>query len=141
MRITHLFPLNLPLLTLISPPVRAGTTGFPSPAEDYIEKRVDLNHQLMKRPAASFLMKVIGDSMIGAGIHSGDTLVVDRSERPRHGQVVVAVLNGELTVKRLSLKGKKTQLLPENPSHKPVQIDEFADLKVWGVVKHVIHSL
>jgi DNA polymerase V len=128
------------VLALITPPVRAGTTGFPSPAEDYIEKKLDLNHQLIKRPAATFLIRAVGDSMIGAGIHSGDTLIVDRSERARHGQVVIAVLNGELTVKRINLKGKKPQLLPENPAHKPIQIDELADVKIWGVVKHVIHS-
>jgi len=137
MRVTHLFPLNLPILTLVGPPVRA---GFPSPADDYTEKRIDLNRQLVKRPAATFLIRVVGDSMIGAGIHTGDTLVVDRSERPRHGQIVVVVINGELTVKRIHLQGKKPQLLPENPAYKPVKIDEFADLKVWGVVKHVIHS-
>jgi len=139
--VTHLSPWipgSLPILPQYEPPARA---GFPSPAEDYTEKRIDLNHQLIKHPAATFLIRVVGDSMTGAGIHSGDVLVVDRSERPRPGQVVVAALNSELIVKRIPLAGKKPQLLSENPSHAHLQVDELADLKIWGVVKHVIHSL
>jgi len=115
--------------------------GFPSPAEDYAEKRIDLNRQLVKHPAATFLVRVAGDSMTGAGIHSGDVLVVDRSERVRDGQVVVAVVNGELVVKRLTFKGGSAALLAENPAYGPLPVDEHADVRVWGVVKHVIHSL
>ena len=137
MRITQISPLKMPELTFVSVAVRA---GFPSPAEDYTEKRIDLNKQLVKRPAATFLVKVVGDSMIGAGIHTGDVLVVDRSERPQSGQIVVVALNGELTVKRLKLQGKKPQLLPENPAYGPVPVDDLVDMKIWGVVKHVIHS-
>jgi DNA polymerase V len=139
--VTHLSPWlpdSLPVLPLYEPPVRA---GFPSPAEDYSEKRIDLNQQLIKHPAATFLIRVVGDSMVGAGIHSGDVLVVDRSERPRPGQVVVAALNAELVVKRIPMAGNRPQLDSENPDYAPLRVDEHADLNIWGVVKHVIHSL
>jgi DNA polymerase V len=141
LRITHLSPLtpgSLPVLPAYEPAVRA---GFPSPAEDYAEKRIDLNRQLIKHPAATFLVRVVGDSMTGAGIHSGDVLVVDRSEDAQEGQVVVAVVNAELTVKRFSRKGGRLLLAAENPAYGPVIVDELSDFKVWGVVKHVIHTL
>ncbi len=126
-----------PVLAYCEASVRA---GFPSPAEDYSEKRIDLTKQLVRHPAATFLVRVAGDSMTGAGIQSGDVLVVDRSERPRDGQVVVAVVDGGLTVKRLRLRGGAPALVAENPAYGPVGADELSDVRVWGVVKHVIHS-
>jgi len=140
LRVTHLNPLlpgSLPVLAAYEPPVRA---GFPSPAEDYAERRIDLNKQLVRHPAATFLVRVVGDSMTGAGIRSGDVLVVDRSEEPREGNVVVAVVNGELVVKRFARAGGRPLLVAENPAYAPVTVGEADEFRVWGVVRHVIHS-
>lgn len=115
--------------------------GFPSPAEDYIEGSLDLNKHLIKHPAATFFVKVTGDSMINAGIHPDDILIVDRSLEPVNNKVVIAVLNGELTVKRLKLKGKRIFLIPENSNFSPMEIDENTDFEIWGVVTNVIHPL
>ena len=115
--------------------------GFPSPADDYIEAHLDLNSHLVKHPAATFFVKARGDSMIDAGITSGDMLVVDRSIDATHGKIVIAALNGELTVKRLSRQAGRLQLLPENKRYKPIEITEEEELVIWGVVTHVIHSM
>lgn len=115
--------------------------GFPSPAEDYIEGEIDLNEQLIQHPHATFLMKVSGDSMIGAGIMPGSTLVVDRSLEPRHGNVVIAVIDGQLTVKRLFNQFGVVQLQPDNPSYKPIKVSKEQDLVIWGVVTDVINHL
>ncbi|MFH1263206.1 MAG: translesion error-prone DNA polymerase V autoproteolytic subunit [Pseudomonadota bacterium] len=115
--------------------------GFPSPAEDYIEGKLDLNEHLIKHPAATFFVKVAGDSMTGAGIFDGDLLVVDRSLEAENGSVVLAVVGGEFTVKRLK-KGKGgILLLPENPKHRPIEVREGMEFSIWGVVVHVIHRL
>ena len=115
--------------------------GFPSPAADYVEERLDINRYLVRRPAATFFVKVRGDSMTGAGIHSGDILVVDRSEEPTDGKVVVAALDGELTVKRIRFIGDKVLLVADSDGYSPIAVDEGAEFAVWGVVKHSIHSL
>lgn len=113
--------------------------GFPSPADDYVDQRLDLN-DLVERPAATFFVKVTGDSMTGASIQDGDLLVVDRSLPPTDGKIVIAGVNGELTVKRLSLKGGEVWLMPENPAYPPLQLKEGLDCVIWGVVTRVIHS-
>jgi len=115
--------------------------GFPSPAADYQEDKLDLNRHLIKNPAATFFVKVAGDSMLGAGIHSGDLLVVDRSLEPRNKNVVIAVVNGELTVKRIRIKGKKVTLEAENENYPAQRIDAETEFEVWGVVTNVIHKL
>lgn len=115
--------------------------GLPSPGEDYIEGKIDLNRHLIKNPAATFLVKVTGDSMIEAGIHSGDVLVVDRSLEPRDQKIVIAVLNGELTVKRIHYKQNRVYLLPENPDYPVLIVEEGMELQVWGVVTNVIHPV
>jgi DNA polymerase V len=115
--------------------------GFPSPAGDYIECRLDLNEHLIRHPSSTFFVRVAGDSMIGAGIHDGDILIVDRSLEPVHGSVVVAALNGELTVKRLVRQDGRCALKPENDSFRCVDIPEQADFTVWGVATSVIHKL
>ena len=115
--------------------------GFPSPADDYIEGKLDLNRHLIKHPAATFFVRVTGDSMIGAGIHSGDLLVVDRSLEPADKNVVVAVLDGELTVKRLFKQHGVLRLLPENLNYQPIEITAQQTIEIWGVVTSVIHSL
>lgn len=114
--------------------------GFPSPADDYIESMLDLNEYVIKHPAATFFVRASGDSMIHAGIHSGDILVVDRSLEITHGKIVIAALNGELTVKRLSQQGGKIQLLAENPEFPPIDISDEYEMVIWGVVTHVIHK-
>ncbi len=116
------------------------SAGFPSPATDYEEDKLDLNKYLIKHPAATFFVRAIGDSMIGAGIHCGDLLVVDRSIEPRDKSIVIAVVNGELTVKRIRI-GEKITLEPENENYCACEIDENADFQVWGVVTNVIHRL
>jgi DNA polymerase V len=115
--------------------------GFPSPADDYIEGRLDLNRHLIKHPAATFFVRVSGDSMIDAGIHSGDLLVVDRSLDAVDGNVIVAALDGELTVKRLSKRGEILSLLPANRDYQPIEILTQQTFEIFGVVTNVIHSL
>ncbi|MCA1631429.1 MAG: translesion error-prone DNA polymerase V autoproteolytic subunit [Acidobacteria bacterium] len=117
------------------------SAGFPSPAEDYIEGRLDLNKHLIKHPAATFFVRVAGDSMTGSGIHPGDILVVDRSIEPQDASVVIAVLDGELTVKRISRRGGRLYLVPDNSLYQPLEILEGMEFEVWGVVTSVIHSL
>lgn len=115
--------------------------GFPSPAEDEMEEMLDLNDLLVQHPTATFLLRVSGSSMINAGIHHGDILVVDRSIEPTHGKIVIAAVNGELTVKRLSCQGKKIQLVAENDRYPPIDISEGTELHIWGVVTSVVHKL
>lgn len=117
------------------------SAGFPSPAEDYIEGRLDLNRHLIKHPAATFFVRVAGDSMIGAGIHPGDILVVDRALEPQDSNVVIAVIDGELTVKRISQRQGKLFLVPDNQAYEPLEIVEAMEFEVWGVVTSVIHNL
>jgi DNA polymerase V len=114
--------------------------GFPSPADDYLDGKIDLNQHLISHPEATFLVKVEGNSMIGAGIFSGDTLIVDRSLQPQHGQIVLAILNGEFTVKKYNLVNGKTSLLAENPDYLPIEITQDSDFQVWGIVTFVIHK-
>jgi DNA polymerase V len=114
--------------------------GFPAPGDDYIERYLDLNQQLIKHPAATFMVIASGDSMMGAGIRSGDLLIVDKSLEAKHGKIVIAAINGELTVKRLSKVADRLQLLPENPAYQPIDITENHELVIWGVVTHVIHT-
>ncbi len=115
--------------------------GFPSPAADYEQDRLDLNKHLVKNPAATFFVRVTGDSMIGAGIHDGDLLVVDRSIEPRDKNIVIAVLDGEITVKRIRLRRGKITLVPENESYLSHEISHDNEFEVWGVVTNVIHKL
>ena len=115
--------------------------GFPSPADDYIDKKLDLNEYLVKHPAATFYVKVEGNSMIDAGIRSGDTLIVDRALEVADGKIIVAVLNGEFTVKRIKKKRGQLFLMPENPEYPPIEVKKDSDFKVWGVVTAVIHQM
>lgn len=116
--------------------------GFPSPAQDYFDGTLDLNEHLIKDRTSTFIVRVSGDSMIGAGISDGDELVVDRSIAPAHGHVVVAILDGELTVKRLHLKDDGGVLLnAENPAYPSVHVRELSDLRIWGVVTVCLHRV
>jgi len=118
-------------------PVRA---GFPSPAEDYIENSLDLNHLLIKHPAATFFVRVEGDSMKDAKINKGDILIVDKAIKPSHKKIIIASIDGEFTVKRLYIEGTNVFLYPENPKFKPIKIQENSDFEVWGVVTYIIHK-
>lgn len=114
--------------------------GFPSPADDYLEAKIDLNHFLIKHPASTFLVRASGDSMKNAGIHTNDVLIVDRSIEPAHGKIVIAAVDGELTVKRLHCKNNKVMLIAENENYKPIDITNEQDLVIWGVVTYVLHE-
>lgn len=124
-------------LPLYSSTVQA---GFPSPSDDYIECKLDLNTHLIQHPAATFFVKAAGDSMKNAGIHSGDMLIVDRSIEATHGKIVIAAVNGELTVKRLFRQQGKLKLLAENSAYKAINITDEEDLVIWGVVTYIIHQ-
>ncbi len=115
--------------------------GFPSPADDYIEKTLDLNDLLVKKPAATFFVRAEGESMLGVGIHPNDILVVDRSLEPVVGKIIICALNGELTVKRLKSIGDTIVLGAENPAYADIVVSKEIDLLIWGVVTNVIHSL
>lgn len=115
--------------------------GFPSPAEDLVLDQLDLNEYLIKHPSATFFMRVAGDSMVDAGIFDKDILIVDRALNAHNGQVVIASINGELTVKRLNIKGDKAILLAENKKYKPIVIESLDELEIWGVVTNVIHTV
>ncbi|MEZ0575404.1 LexA family protein [Halodesulfovibrio aestuarii] len=115
--------------------------GFPSPADDYLDGALDLNRLLVHNAPATFFLRVKGDSMTGAGIHTDDILVVDRSVSPSHNSVVVAMLNGTLTVKRLWKKDGRVGLIPDNPGYKAVEVTHNESFEVWGVATSVIHSL
>lgn len=115
--------------------------GFPSPADDYVADTLDLNEHLMPRKEASFLLRAKGDSMLGAGIHDGDILVIDRSLSPVNGKVVIATVDGQFTVKTLEKKRGKIRLLPANPDFEPIEFKDEQELQIWGVVTNVIHGL
>jgi DNA polymerase V len=115
--------------------------GFPSPAADHTEERIDLNKQLIRNKAATYIFKVKGDSMTGVGIYEGDALLVDRSMDPKHNHIVVAQLNNEFTVKRLYRRGGVVKLMAENPIYPARLIKEEDDFVVWGVVTNNIHKL
>jgi DNA polymerase V len=115
--------------------------GFPSPADDYADERIDLNRHLIRHKEATFFLRVQGDSMLGAGIHDGDLLIVDRAITATDGKVVIAALDGELTVKRLSVRGDTVRLLPENPAYPVIEVSQDQELVIWGVVTNVIHAL
>lgn len=141
---SHLIPVKLAAnLTAFKVPLFNHTirAGFPSPADDYVADTLDLNEHLMPRKEATFLVTVSGDSMIGVGIHNGDILVVDRSLTPANGKVVIAVLDGQFTVKTLEKKRGKIRLMPANPEFEPIEMKDEQELQIWGVVTNVIHSL
>ncbi len=114
------------------------SAGYPTSADDYIDHAIYLDKDLVKHPTSTFLVIASGESMINAGIHSGDMLVVDKQITPTHGSIVIAAVDGDLTVKRLSLQENKMQLLPENEAFKPIPITPEQHVVIWGVVTFVI---
>jgi len=127
-------PLKLPLA---AGEVR---TGFPSPADDYLEAELDLVAHLIQHPSATYYLRAKGTSMTGAGIYDGDLLIVDRSLEPKSGHIVIMSVDGELTCKKLGHIGNRPYLLAANPEFRPIPLDG-KECQVWGVVTHNIHSL
>ena len=114
--------------------------GFPSPAEDHTDLTLDLNDYLIKHPAATFYVYAKGNSMIGSGIHDGDLMIVDRSLNPNSNNIVVAIINGEFTVKKIKKIKNKVYLQPNNNLYEPIEITSDMDFSIWGIVTHVIHK-
>ncbi len=147
LRITDVWPLDgLPnhLATLQRRHVLYASrvsAGPPLPTEDDVERVATLDEVIGATPETTFFLGVEGDSMVDACIHDGDVLVVDRTRPPDDGDIVVAALDGDLTVKRLRLRNGYVFLLPENPDYPPLEVDEYSDLTVWGVVTHVLHDV
>ncbi|XPV76458.1 MAG: LexA family protein [Desulfovibrio sp.] len=115
--------------------------GFPSPADDFIEKPLNLHEHVVKNPPATFFVRASGESMKDVGIFSGDILVVDRSINAKNSDIIIASLNGELTVKRIVIKENTLFLAPENPAYPPLEVTEDTAFEIWGVVTHVVHAL
>ena len=124
---------------LISPVAVAA--GFPSPAQDYFDGRIDLNAHLIKDITSTFVVRVTGDSMEGAGISDGDELIVNRALEPRDGSVVIAVLDGELTVKRLRITRTGVVLQAENPKYQDIHVPALSELTIWGVATRCLHHV
>jgi len=124
-------------LPLVSASVEA---GFPSPADDHLERGIDLNEELIRNPAATFLVRVKGESMRDAGIHTGDTLIVDKSVTPADRQIVVAMIDGEFTVKRFRKVNGKIFLEAAKDSFAPIEVAENHELTIWGAVTYIIHQ-
>ncbi len=119
----------------------AKATGFTAAADDYMERGIDLNEQLIRNKPATFFMRVSGNSMINVGIFDGDILIVDRSLKPQNGKIVIAVIDGEMLIRRLELTMNKMRLVPETPKLATIDVSEFSDFKIWGVVTCVIRTL
>lgn len=118
----------------------AVSAGFPSPAQDYQEGKIDLNRELVHHPEATFCVVARGQSMVDANLHDGDILVVDRSVAPRSGAIAVCILDGEFTVKRYMLEKGGVVLWPANPAFPPIRIQPDQDFQVWGVVTWILHK-
>nr|WP_113865270.1 translesion error-prone DNA polymerase V autoproteolytic subunit [Brenneria salicis]NMN91806.1 SOS response UmuD protein [Brenneria salicis ATCC 15712 = DSM 30166]RBP65873.1 SOS response UmuD protein [Brenneria salicis ATCC 15712 = DSM 30166]RLM31903.1 UV protection and mutation protein [Brenneria salicis ATCC 15712 = DSM 30166] len=117
----------------------AVAAGFPSPANDYVEQRIDLNAVCVRHPAATYFVRVSGQSMVDGGIHDGDLVVVDSALQARHDDIVIAALDGEFTIKRLQVR-PTLALMPMNAAYAPIPISDSASLDIFGVVTYVIHA-
>ena len=121
--------------------IQANATGFGAASDDFMDRGIDLNEQLIRNKPATFFFRVNSDAMLGAGIHVGDILIVDRSLPPSSGKVVVAVLNGELLVRRLQIQEHSVSLIPENKRYGTIQVAQLEQYSTWGVVTFVIHAV
>lgn len=119
----------------------ANATGFGAAADDYMERGIDLNEQLIRNKPATFFMRVTGNSMINASIHDGDIVIVDRSIKAQSGKIVIAVIDGEMLIRRLEKTMNKIRLVPETPKLSPIDVSEFNSLQIWGVVTYVIKNV
>ena len=140
---TFVFPVQMPLTEEYQRPMFESmvSAGFPSPAQDYYDGYLNLHQYLVPDPNNVFFVRASGDSMVGAGIHDRDLLIVDRSKKKPNGKVVIASLNGEFTLKRLVQTWECFELQPENPDYPSISVSVDDDFQIWGVVRHVIHKL
>jgi len=122
------------------PGISSISAGFPSPAEDFSELSISLDKHLIQNPSATFMAYANGNSMVDAGIHHGDILIIDRSLNARDGDIIIAVLHGEFTVKQLSIINNTFFLLPKNPKYSPIKISDDMDFEVWGIVSYSIRK-
>ena len=122
----------------IGPGISFISAGFPSPADDFTELSISLDKHLIQNPAATFMAYANGNSMVGVGIHHEDILIIDRSLSVRDRDIIIAVLNGEFTVKQISIINNTVSLVPQNPKYTPVQISSEMDFEIWGVVAYSI---
>ena len=142
MIVHQIYPLSPKRITLRTPiSLSYISAGFPSPAEPHLDKTLDLHELMVENPAATFFVRVSGDSMIGAGIQSNDILVVDRSREAKHNDIVVALLFGEFTVKRWIQNKSNAFLQAENPHYPVIEITKDMEFEIWGVVTYAIHTL
>jgi len=118
----------------------ANATGFGAAADDYMERGIDLNEQLIRNKPATFFMRVTGNSMINASIHDGDIVIVDKSIKPQNGKIVIAVVDGEMLIRRLEKTMNSMRLVPETQKLSAIEVGEFSDVNIWGVVTYVIKS-
>lgn len=116
----------------------ANATGFGAAADDYMERGIDLNEQLIRNKPATYFMRVSGNSMTNACIHDGDIVIVDRSIKPVSGKIIIAIIDGEMLIRRLEKTMNRVRLIPETPRLSPIEVSEFSDLVIWGVVTYVI---
>ena len=119
----------------------ANATGFGAAADDYMERGIDLNEQLIRNKPATFFMRVSGNSMVNAGIFDGDIVIVDRSLKPQNGKIVIAVIDGEMLIRRYEKTMNSLRLIPETNKLSPIDISEFMDFKIWGVVSCIIRNV
>ncbi|TJY35888.1 LexA family protein [Pontimicrobium aquaticum] len=117
------------------------SAGFPSPADDFLDINIDLNKHLIKNPSTTFYGRVRGDSMINAGLSDGDLLIIDKSLEPRDGKIAVCFIDGEYTVKRISIEKDCVWLIAENQNYKPIKVTKDNDFIIWGIVTNVIKNL
>ena len=116
------------------------SAGFPSPADDYTEENIDLNEYLISNPFSTFFLRVKGDSMINAGIKDKDLIIVDKSLTAKPGNIIIAMIDGEFTIKRLSIKNNELYLKAENHNYPDFRFKNHIDVQIWGVVIYSIHS-
>ena len=117
------------------------SAGFPSPALDFIDLKIDLNKHLIKHPSATFYGRVKGSSLKNAGISDGDLLIIDRSLEPVHGKIAVCYIDGEFTAKRIKITNGEVWLMPENEAYQPIKVEKENTFTFWGIVTHVIKSV
>ncbi len=127
--------------TLLSLASECVSAGFPSPADNYLEAEIDLNEELIRHPASTFLLRVQGESMRNAGVLDGDLLIVDRSLNPQPGHIVVAILDGSFVLKKLTYKKGLLYLEAENPAYPSINLRHYENVQIWGVAIYSIHSL
>lgn len=132
---------SAPSKLLIHAPIVSVPAGYPSPAQDYSDTKIDLSEMLIRDQVSTFIVRVSGSSMEGAGISDGDELIVDRSIKPRDGHVVIAVIDGEMTVKRLALSSAGVVLKAENPDYEDITVAELSEMTIWGVATTCLHHL